>query len=274
MGFKISELNTEKPKTVWMPVDGTDTLYVGQIVQSTSDGVAPMGAAAGVYDLTGKVIPYGIVVGTNYRKPVYNSTYKANSITGVAASGSQDDLEKVGGHGALNPVGDNQAKVEVAIITPSTVIEGPFFNGSFGTAMSTFTVSGASADGCISDTATGATTDFTPVDSMCTMYGRTGANAGAARITTDTSTTEPAVVHGFPAAAIAVGDTFVRVPARMGISYVNFDSESMYIEGSATPATNYYVINVVELRLAESGKEAAVFMFTVDNFTVNRTANT
>lgn len=268
MGFIISEMNTEMPKTVWMPVDATDTLYVGQIVTSGSDGVLPLGAASGVNNLSNNTsLPFGIVVGTNYRKPVYNSTYKANSITGVAASASQDDIEKVGGHGFGMATGDFQAKVEVAIITPSTVIEGQFFNGAYGTAMSTFTLTVASADGGIT-APTGATTDFTPVADLCTMFCRSGNNAGAARITTDTSTTQPTVTHGFPNAALAVGDTFVRVPARMGMSYIQFDSESTYIEGSASPATNYFVVTVVAMDLWESGKETCHFMFNPELWSV------
>lgn len=268
MAFRISEFNLGTPKKVWMPVDETDTLYVGQIVYSGSDGVLPLGAASGVNNRANNTkIPFGIVVGTNYRTPVYNSTYKANSITGVAASATQAATEKVGGHGDGNGVGDAQAKVEVVVISPDTVIAGPIYNAAYGTALSTFTISVASADGCIT-APTGATTNFTPVADLCTMYARTGANTGVMRVTTDASTTQPTCTHGFPAAAVAVGDTFVRVPCRMGMSYIQFDAESMYIEGSASPATDYFVVNVVGLDLKESGKETVHFMFNPELWSV------
>jgi len=268
MSFAISEMNLGTPKRVWMPVDATDTLYVGQLVRSGSDGVLPLGSPDGPCNTdaaTGVGRPFGIVVGTNYKTPVYDSTWKTDSITGVAASASQKSLVKAGGHGFGMAVGDFQAKVEVEIITPDTVLSGPIYNAAYGTAPSTFTISVASSDGGIT-APTGATTDFTPVGDFATMYGRTGGNAGAMRITTDTSTTQPTVTHGFPNATVAVGDTFVRVNVRMGLARIFTDTESMYIDNSAALTEHFWYVNVVGLELAESGKERVHFMFTPDCF--------
>lgn len=267
--FRISEMNNGTPKTIWMPVDATDTLYIGQLVASASDGVLPLGSPSSPNNAAGAAedqVPLGVVVGTNYRTPVYNATWKTDSITGVAASTSQDDIEKIGGHGQGNAVGDFQAKVEIALITPETVISGPIYNGAYGTAPSTFTITVASADGGVT-APTGATTDFTPVGDLATMFGRSGANAGAMRVTTDTSTTQPAVTHGFPNAAIAIGDTFVRVNCRKGLARIFTDSESMYIDNSAALTSNYWnVIGVGFTGLEEAGKERFHFMFSVDAF--------
>lgn len=275
MAFRISEMNTEKPKTTWVPIDNTDTIYVGQIVvwQSAAttftEGILPLGAAAGAADTTGKNIPYGVVVGTNRRDPLYNSTWKANSIVDVVSAADQKAIEKVGGHGSNMPVGDQRCMVEVAIITPSTVLEGPIYNGAYGTAPTEVTVSGASADGGVT-AATVGTLDYTPVTAMCTAYGRSGGNAGAYRVTTGTTTTEIQVVHQFPNATIAIGDTFVGVPMKKGLSFMQLDAEAMYIDASASPATNYFVVNCLDLKLGESGKETAVFMFGGDHFCLYR----
>lgn len=267
--FWISEMNNGTPKTIWMPVDATDTLYVGQLVASASDGVLPLGVPDGPNNTDGAAedqVPFGVVVGTNYRTEVYDSAWKTQSITGVAASATQDNIEKVGGHGQGNAVGDYQAKVEVAIITPETVISGPIYNAAYGTAPSTFTLTVASSDGGIT-APTGATTDFTPVGDLATMFGRTGNNAGAMRVTTDTSTTQPTVTHGFPAAALAVGDTFVRVNCRLGLARIYTDAEGMYIDNSAALTEHYWnVIGVGFTGLEESGKERFHFMFAVDAF--------
>jgi len=276
MAFRISEMNEGTPKTMWLPIDNTDTCYVGQIVVMQSaattftEGVLPLGAAGGLADTTGKNVPLGIVVGTNRKTPLYNSTWKANSIVDVVSSADQAAVEKVGGHGTHMSVGDQMAKVEVAIITPTTVIEGPIYNGAYGTALEEVTVSNASADGCIT-AATVGTIQYTPVTALCTAYCRSGGNAGAYRVTTGTTATEVAVVHAFPNAVVALGDVFVGAPVKEGLCFIQLDAEAMYIDGSASPATHYYTVVCVNLNLAESGKERMSFMFTGDHFSLKRT---
>ena len=79
MGFEVVH---GSPLKIWCPVDmadtGTETLYVGQLVKAGSDGVLNLGQASGIADLTNKVVPFGVVTGTNNKTPVFNSTYKAN----------------------------------------------------------------------------------------------------------------------------------------------------------------------------------------------------
>jgi len=265
MGFRIIE---GRGRTLWAAVDATDTLYVGQLVYATSDGVAPFGQAAGAADTTNKKVILGVVVGTDNATPVHDTTYNTEKITAVT---TQADLNARDYHfrRGVCPVGDPRAMVEIAEITPMTVLYGPIYNSSFGTAPTVLSVTTGSTDGFVSSGVTDAC-DFTPVADLCTIYCRSGANMGIYRITTDISTTQPRVTHAFPE-DIAVGDTFVRVPLReIGDSYVQFDAESLFIDCSASPATNYYVIRVLKLDLSESGKEHAIFRFGLDHFAVAR----
>ena len=276
MAFKISEMNLGVPKTIWLPIDNTDTIYVGQIVCMNSapttfeEGILPIGAADGAADTGDNSVVIGVVVGTNRRTPLYNSTQKANSIVDVVSAADQAAVEKVGGHGSHMIVGDQLCYAEVALISPDTVLEGPIYKGAYGTAPDEVTVTGASADGGIT-AATVGTIGYTPVTGQCTAYCRTGGNAGAYRITTGTTATEVAVVHSYPNVVIAVGDTFVGVPIKLGLCFMQFDAEAMYIEQTASPATNYYVVKVLDINLAEAGRERASFMFTSDHFSLYRT---
>jgi len=265
MGFEVLEAGS---RPLWVPVDyGTSgaTLYTGQIVRSTGDGVAALGSAAGAFDTTNKNVPFGVVVGTDNLTPTYNTTYQAESVTSVSTSAAQAARSIQGAEGMWIK-NDLQAKVQVVLITAQTVLKGRIFKTSYGTALSTLTVSNASADGGLTaPTMTAA--DFTPVADLTTLYCRTGGNAGAYRIVTNTSTTQPTVAVAFPNATIAVGDTFVWVPIRpIGTSYVNFDSASTFINGAASPATNYYGIEVLELNLSLSGQEYVVFRFNSVHF--------
>jgi hypothetical protein len=255
MGFRRAH---GTPNLMWFPVDATDTLYRGQLVKSTSDGVAPLGAASGANDATGDANIVGIVVGDNNMTPVYDSTYKTYKITAVATQAllaARDTILH-----KMAPKGDKRAMVLVDVIDPLTWIYGPIFNAAYGTAPSLLTATVASTDGGVTAPTTNAC-DFTPVADLCTIYCRSGANAGQDRVTTDTSTTQPTVTHAFME-DIAVGDTFVRVPLRTGWCYMQTEAtESMYINAAASPATDYWTIFVKDLILAEAGKEHAIFRF-------------
>ena len=80
MAFRISEMNTETPKTIWVPIDVSDTCYVGQLVTWTPDdtgdpmvvgsGVGPMIVPVGAGDTTNKlyllVLLLGQIIGHPY----------------------------------------------------------------------------------------------------------------------------------------------------------------------------------------------------------------
>jgi hypothetical protein len=243
-----------------------DTLYVGQIVYATGDGVAPLGQAAGAADTTNKKVPFGVVVGTDNKNPLYDSTYGVQYVTSVQSQADQLGRDWLGVEGPLGKA-DPAAKVHIALIEPTTVLKGRIFNGSWGTALTVQTVTTGSATGA---GYTANACDFTPVADLCTAYCRSGANRGIYRITTDASATDCTVSLYFPY-DIAVGDTFVRAPVRpFGKSYVQFDSESMFIDGSASPATNYFVIHVIGLDLSRAGGEYVLFRFDGDHFCTTR----
>lgn len=268
MGFDIAYCHAGTPFTFWAPVDsaaGTpDVLYGGQLVRSVSDGVAPLGTASGIGDTANKKVPMGIVIGTNNRTPVYNTTYNAQSITGADTQALQLARDWAGNEG-IYPKGDPQALVKIALIDHTTILKGRIFNAAYGTAPTVVTASAASTDGFMTAGTTGAC-DFTPVADFGSIYCRAGANLGLTRITIDTSTTAPVVDTAFPQ-DVAINDTFVRVPIRtIGQSYVQFDSESTYIDCSASPATNYFIIDVIALDLSKAGEEYVLFKFNSVHF--------
>jgi len=260
-------VNASPDQRIWVPIDTTDTIYTNQLVKSAGDGVAPLGSATGVADTTNKGIPFGVAVGNDtHPAPVFDATFNSTSVTGVLTQAAQvaKDVEGVEGQWIK---GDTQGFVLVDLIGPDSIIEAPLFNAAFGTAPSLLTVTTGSTTGL---GFTSNACDFTPVADLCTTYCRSGANQGAMRISDDTSTTVTTNDRAFKY-DIAIGDTFIRVPSRpIGLSYLQFDAESVYVNVAASPATNYYVVNVLWLDLRVAGEEKVYFKFTGDHFSLAR----
>jgi len=265
----ISIAHQENPLKRWVPVKPGATCYVGGIcafdsTAKTDQGVIMLPQAAGASNTTNKDIPLGVIVGTNLKTPSFDSTYKTNKITAVAAGSSYGDTtEYVGVEGPWGR-GDNRAMVEVMIIDPTTVLKAPLYNNAVGTGLTVLTATVASSDGL--GTTTNAT-QVTPVADITTAYCRTGGNMGAYRILDTTSTT----VHTWTQAMnnnIAVGDTFVITPGLpIGPSFLQTGATcASYIDASVSPATNYWIVNVLGMDLRESGKETVEFRFDADNF--------
>lgn len=267
-------IDSGSPRKLWVPIDRTaaaQTLYVGQLVKwdtTAFNGVAPLAAASGAADTTGEQVIFGVVCGTNYKNPLSNATY------GQYASAVQSQADQIGtvkmGVEGMHPKGDPIPMVEIAVITPNTVLIGDICNATQGVAPSIVTVTTGSTTGA--GMTTGAV-DFTPVANMNTFYCRSGANAGIYRVSKTTSTT----VHTFDTYwpyDIAIGDTFVAVPMRQGESFVQI-SETVGALGtcfdcSDSPATNYFQIKVLELDLTTAGKEKVLFMFDSAHLTAER----
>lgn len=274
----ISIAYNQAPHLVWMPLtgDSADIFREGMIVTNvkankdlTQDGVLPLGAAVGVADTTAFKIPLGVIVGFNAYpgNEVYDSTYKGTQMTSIASASLHGATTSYLGGGSMHTsVADGTAKAQIALIDTCTYLKAPIYNAAYGTAPSVCTVSTASTTGA---GYTASACDFTPVAGLCTTYCRTGANRGTYRVTSDTSTTVKTVYDYFRY-DIAVGDTFVSVPLRLGTCYIQLDAEATYIEASASPATNYYIVDVVELSLEEAGKEYAIFKFQPDQFSFAR----
>ena len=262
--------------TTYAPINATGTIYEGQIVECGSDdanagdGVISITAAAGVADITGLTVPYGIVTGVNdvtqtLSTSVVDVHVGSPSITGVNTQAAQVARDWFGQEGMFSK-GDTQALVELALIDSNTRIKIPIWNGAVGTAISLLTSTTASADGL------GFTTnamDFTGVADYQTFYCRTGANAGLYRISETTSTT----IHTFQVAwpqDVAIGDTFVAAPVRFGYGRLQVDALATYLDASATPGTDYYGVFYDYIDLSEASKEHAVFRFGPDQFSANR----
>jgi hypothetical protein len=264
------------PHEVWVPVTavGATTIYMGQIVQTGTDGVITLGAASGIMDkstkadyagtLAGAKVPFGIVTGLS--NPKYDSTYKRNKITSVITSNA--NYVETGtpcAEGSLGSRAEKQAMVKVALITPSTIIRAPIYLTSFGTAPTASTVTTAGSTGM--GYTVGATIGFTSVASMTTAYCRSGNNKGIYRVTSDTSTTVKTTASPFPF-AVAVGDVMVHVNFKpFGFTGLQLDSLGLFALADTT-AANCFPVNVVSLNLKEAGKEYVDFMFCAQQFTV------
>ncbi len=203
-------------------------------------------------------------MGDNNITPVYDSTYKVNKIASVATQANQLARKWSGQEGRMYPKGDPQALVEVALIGPETVIVGPIHDADIDADVTLLTSTSVSTNGT-----TGIVTnscDFTPVGDLETMYCRTGANRGLYRITTNSATKTTVTNTVAWPYDVAIGDTFVRVPLRQGISYIYTDTLAMYIDSSLGLATNYYGVDVVDMDLTEAGSEKAWFRFLPSHF--------
>lgn len=256
------EVISPNPQLLWVPVHDTDIAYVGQVVYSIGEGVANLATASGAADTTNKSVPFGVVVATSNRTQTFDATYKANSITGVLTQAAQVARDNAG-VGGVWPIGDPQPYVQVALITPDTILRARIYKTTLGTAPTVLTVTTGSTTGL---GFTSNACDFTPVADLCTTYCRSGANMGIYRVSDDTSTTVETNDRAFPQ-DIAVGDTFVRVPLRInGTSYAQTDGEALFLNCAAGPATDYWVVEVVRLDLSKAGGEFADFRFGGDHF--------
>lgn len=157
---------------------------------------------------------------------------------------------------ANNPI--DASWVEVIPALPGILFKAPIYNGTYGTAITELKVSSASTDGLVVTHA--ADTAIASPDKFTTVYCRKGANRGLSRTVTTVATGSQTVLVAFPYDTV-VGDVFVTVNLKLGISRVYFDATAAFIDASAVVSANYYDIVVHDLYLDEKGKEAAVFTF-------------
>lgn len=259
---------------IWVPLKPGVTIYVGSLVSidfsALDEGVIVRPVAQGVSNTTNKDRPLGVCVGTNRKTPLWSGTYLAEYITDPGATGVRaDTTEYVGVEGPYGK-GANMAMVEVQLINSTTVLRAPIKNNAIGTDITVGTSSSGNANGL---TVTTGAVDFTPVANVCTIYCRSGVNAGQYRITDDTSTTVAAWDRQMLKTTATAGETYVRVPIRPhGVSYVTIGDGTVasYVDGSVTPATHYDIVHVTRLDLREAGNEYVEFCFDADTFCQNR----
>ena len=269
------------PRTYWVATDGSSTYAVGQLVSFSAASkaanygtVKPLAVPAGAADTTNFQVIAGVVVGINDRTTAYSSTYKTDSRAGVVTQALQLAREWIGQEGMYSKA-DPQLLVQIAEITPHTVIEGDIRYAALATASTLLTVSATTdSDGLVSANTTTNSCIFTPVANVCTIYCRTGANMGLYRVTGDTSTTLPQCTVAFPYDVVA-GDTFVRVPFKQGLSSIYIGDTTtigMYVDngGQTIITANTFDVLVYKLDLALSGSEKIQFRFANTHFDFRR----
>lgn len=261
-------------KTVWLPIKPSATIYMGSFVcvdlSSLDEGIIVRGQADGEADTTNKDRPFGVAVGHNLIDATFSSTYHAEYITDEGATGLRASTTNYSGIEGPFKNGGKRAMVEVALITPSTLLRAPFRNNGTGTIITVLTSTAGNANGL---TVTTGACDFTPVADLNTIFCRSGANANEYRITNDTSTTVAAWDVQMLSTTATTGETYVRVPVRHhGPSYVRFgdDTVASYVNVSETSATHYDIIHVTALDLQEKGNEWVEFYFDSDHFCSTR----
>ncbi len=272
MAFKVV---SGSPRTAWFPVNmvsAASTLYLGQLsfFPVADNGLAPLAAATGAEDTSGKQVITGIVVGTNDLTPTFDATY-GQYITAVDTLALQQARRQLGAEGMFAK-GDPQALVQVDLLSAQSVIKANI--GGSATVMATAPTLLTVTTG--STTGTGFTsnaTQFTPVAQLATVHCRTGGNAGLYRISSNTSTTAFTFTTLWPN-AIAIGDTFVAVPYRLGFCYANINTTTgklgLWLNGTALDATNSFIIDVIEMDLAVAGSETITFRFAPGHFDYTR----
>ena len=259
-GFSV----VESPlRTIWMPV-GTaaaaataNTLYVGQLVTNTI-ALTTSGLSAFVQSGTPDTrVPFGVVVGTNNKDPLYDSTYKCEYISSaptVAGQLARKYALVEGMHGK----GDPQAMVKVAVIGADTVLRGRIFKSAYGTAPTVGTVTtGAAGTGYTCSAGLG----LTRIAYNSTHFCRSGANMGIYRIGYDAGTTAAAVTfYNYYPYTISAGDTFVCVNVAQGHTLMTFDALGLYVDGQAAQTASNRV-QVLEIDLSVAGNESVLFRY-------------
>lgn len=229
-----------------------ETCYSGQLLMSSHSTTACPGSTW-ILDVAAKAneddhAVLGICTGVHTINDAgWNTTYYGDTATSDTTQATMV---------ANDPVGITE--IEMTVILPhDTLIRGPLWNGTYGTAITTLTCTGASAGGTnIADTGS---TAIDYEDHYCMAYCRTGANRGHYRNLATGDATTNIAQSPFPY-SIAIGDTFVTGPGVPGITLLQPDGDANFIDASDTLAIGYDVW-LHEQNLEESDKEYYVFAF-------------
>jgi len=235
--------------TVWLPVEPSTTLTVGQLVYRAASNPVNLSyfpPASG----TGTAKPIGVVVATNLRKPLYSSTYNANYITGVASRSDQLALEKQGAQGSMFGVGDPAPLVQIKLIGPQTELK-----GTLSAAPTPFQPSAVASDG-----STLTNSGLTLTDYFTTVYCRSGANQGIYRQMSTYSTNVLTFPLYWPYTT-TTSNYFVAINTTIGNTRINVDTYGRNLDVASSVSSNYYSVVVEEINLEEAGKEYVIFRF-------------
>jgi hypothetical protein len=234
----------------------------------STNGLTPLAVASGASDVSGDQCIYGIIVGTNDETPTYIATY-GQYLLGTNTTGTLQKARKFFGAEGMYAKGDPQGLVRVAKITAETILEADIYNATVGVAPTVVTSTAVTnATGGMTGFTTGSI-DVATVANMCTFYCRSGANAGLYRVAKSASSTTHTFDTSWPYAG-ATTDTYVCVPYRVGLSFAQITATSGYLgmglDCSQTAATNYFAINVIDMKLSVAGKEVVRFTFSPAHF--------
>ena len=280
MGFSIVH---GVPQMQWYPVINTDTLYVGQLVRCKNEGVEPLTTATGIADSShrsrvnsilaesssGNNTLFGLVVGTNARTPSFSTTYNAEQITYASPNATTVNTDTYFGLSGPWAAGERLAMVKVAILDPTMVLRSPLYQSS--SVISTSPTVGTVTASTSGLTATTATVGVTGVASLSTVYFRTGAAAGAYRVTDDVSATVHAwdIPLNSTGASAQVGDTLVKVNLRpVGKCRAQVSTEALWISSGAAVTADYFSVDVIRLDLSQAGGEYVDFRFDPIHFSI------
>ena len=264
MGFEVVH---NSPQTVWVPLNYQDTIYVGSIACIDISGVAShsginmLPQAAGAWN-TAYDIPFGVVIGTNLRRPLFNTTYKCEEIT--SASPLASTTEFVGVEGPYIK-GGREHMVKVAVIDPSTVCRSNIVVDAIGTAPTILTVTATvSAGTSIAHN----TNHVACVDGWSTIYFRSGLNKGTYRILSGTASTTAGAWTIPTYAPVTTGDQAVVVNLKpFGISQAQLLATALTcFDVGTTLGSNYFGIDVVRLDLSVQYHEYVEFRWNIINF--------
>jgi len=249
MAFEIAGTLTGAPPVIQRRLIG-ETVYVGCLVSSqhndTSGGTGGVVLADAISEANENDQPIeGLCVGVVDGSRSYNSTYKGDSSTYTVTQSTVADT----GPGEIQMV---------PIIPWITLIRGPIYNGSYGTALTEQVVTSANSGGTTITAANDSITDI--ADDYATAYCRSGANRGHYRVvTTSTSGTVNVVTVPFPY-GIAVGDVFVIASCVLGNGGLYIPATANCIDGN-DDMNAFYNVYYYELNLEKSGQEYATFVF-------------
>jgi len=266
MSFSVVQ---DSPQGIWVPLNYTTTVYVGGILSwdateiADREGAVMMPQAAGYWNDTNYDIPYGVVIGTNNRAPLTNTTAKTEYITSATAHDSTSEFV-VGPEGPYIK-GGREAFAKVNLITPCTVLRGSLVDAAVTGAPAVGTVTtGCGGDGldCITSAMSVAT-----IAGLSTIYFRTGANKGIYRLLDSASTTTH--TWDYPVYAdVAIGDTAVAVNITMfGLSRCQLlATYSTAFDINEACTSHYFGIDVVRLDLSTQYAEYVEFLWNPVNW--------
>lgn len=263
------------PQAVWVPISygaAATTIFVGGIVAehmdsaTNKDGVIMMEQASGNHNDTIYNVPFGVVIGTNNRKPLFDTTGKTEYITTSSPHGSTNEFVLTGGPYIL---GGREAMCKVDIIDPVTVLRSKLVVDAIGTAPTVVTVSTGSAAG--TDMTTSAT-DASALQGWSTIYFRTGPNKGTYRINDKAASTT-----GFEwdtptyadVSTAAPWDTAVVVNGMLpfGVGRAQFLGTYMHaFDVSEALSSDWFDIVIYRLDLSEQYKEFVEFRWNTSSF--------